>query len=219
MAIGYGSSIITKGAMFIVDIANAKCVSGSNTVEALSSDTNYHYGTPTIVNNGLVCNESQFIAVDNSTHNADRNTVSVVYRRDSAGSGEDIVINKENSWEIRDDGGALQWAIYTSNQAWFWYNTGVTISVGETAYIAITYDGTYIKTYKNGVLANTYTYPANGTLVSNSSYWKFNSRHATKTTIQNPGNHTLFHWVNYNKPLTGAEIEYNFKVLKERFNL
>lgn len=219
MATNYSPRVVTDSLEFVVDANNPKGVSGNNTFNLLTGDQNYNYGSPSVTSGGLYCNGSSFIAVDDGTYNFNYVTVSAVYKRNSNQGGEDIVFNKESVWELRDDNGNLQWAVYADNKVWFWQDTGVDIAVGETAAVCLSYDGNYVRFYKNGVLEQTYTYPSGGVLTTQSNYPKFNSRNTTKTSIQNPGDRTLYHWSLYSRALSDDEVAQNYAALRGRFGI
>ena len=112
------------------------------------------------------------------------------------------------------------WAVMASNQGWFWHDTGVNIDVGETAQVILTYDGDYVKFYKNGELIQSYSYPGGGVLGSQTScYPKLNSRGCTRSTVTNPGNHTFYQFRIYDRALTVEEAQQNFNAQKMKFGL
>ena len=168
----------------------------------------------------IICDgTNDFVYIDD-TLNMSYVTVSTVWTKDSsAGSAEHIVFNKENVWEIADANNNVSWAVKASNQNWFWRDTGYNLVIGQPLQVDLTYDGNYVKTYINGSLYDTYTYPANGTLVQSTSYPKLNSRHSTKTTWASGGNHTYYKFSVYNRALTAAEVSRNFNVMRHRFGI
>ena len=67
-----------------------------------------------------------------------------------------IIFNKENSYEWGlDNVGNLYWAIANVTPGWSWINSNVVVSAGVWTNLAMTYDGTNVRIYKNGVLAST----------------------------------------------------------------
>ncbi|MBL8535175.1 MAG: FG-GAP repeat protein, partial [Betaproteobacteria bacterium] len=69
-----------------------------------------------------------------------------------------IIVNREGEYEIaRFSDGTIRWAFSNANPGWAWIDTGVVAEEGEWTHIAIVYDRGTIQTYKNGVLAHTYT--------------------------------------------------------------
>jgi hypothetical protein len=225
MATSYQPKIITDGLVLCLDAGDRKSYSGSGNTwtDRSGNSISTLINAPTFTSNfggGIICEETdEFIASDDVTA-TDYVSVECWYTKDSEGSGEDIVWNKESCWELNDNDGNLSWAVMANNQGWFWYNTGVDIAVGETAHFVLTYDGNYVRFYKNGVLGSTYTYPSGGVLANQTScYPKLNSRHCTRTTVQNPGNHTFYQFRIYDRAITSAEVLQNFNATKRRFGL
>lgn len=73
------------------------------------------------------------------------------------GGGGPIIINKEGEYEVaRFNDGIIYWAIATANPGWTWISTGFTAPLNTWSHIAVTYDGSSIKTYANGTLIHTY---------------------------------------------------------------
>jgi hypothetical protein len=227
MAINYNRpQIVTNGLVLCLDAADIQSYGGSGSAWADRSGNGYDgelFNSPTFTSNfrgGITCLETdEFIALDNKVP-TDHVSVECWYTRDSSGSGEDIVFNKENCWELKDNGGDLQWAVYTNNQGWFWHNSTADIAVGETVHFVLSYDGNYVRSYKNGQKVQTYTYPSGGVLHAQTScYPKLNSRHCTRTTIQNSGNHTFYQFRIYDRALTDAEVLQNYNATRGRFGL
>ncbi len=226
MATGYNPKIVTDGLVVCLDAADRKSYPGSGTTWTDRSGNGYDgelFNSPTFTSNfrgGITCLETdEFIALDDKVP-TDYVSVECWYTRDSAGSGEDIVFNKESCWEINDNGGNISWAVMANNKSWFWNDSTADIAVGETIQFVLTYDGDYVKSYKNGELVQTYTYPSGGVLANQTScYPKFNSRNCTRTTIQNLGNHTCYQFRIYDRALTDAEITQNFNAQKTYFGL
>lgn len=224
MAFHYSPKIVTDGLVFALNFANPKSYPGTGTsINDLSRNTSaITVNSPSFITDyggGLQCSTNEFIVADDKVA-TNYVTVEVLYKRDANEGGEDIVFNKESTWELRDDNGNVQIALMASNQSWFWYDTGIDVAVGEIVHLAMVYNGNDIKTYKNGILEHTYNYPDGGILANQTTaYPKFNSRHATKTTVQNPGNRTCFVYNIYDRALTTSEVLQNFNAQKSRFGL
>ena len=72
----------------------------------------------------------------------------------SAGGG--IVVNKEGEYELaRYQDGTIRWAIADSTNSWNWVNTGYVVPQGQWTHLALTCDGSSVKTYANGQLVHT----------------------------------------------------------------
>ena len=219
-----GPNIVRDGLVLALNPASPRCYSGTGTVlnDLSKNSSAITVNTPTYITangGGLQCSTNEFIVADDLIP-TDYVTVEVFYKRDANEGGEDIVFNKESCWELRDDNNNVQIALMASNQSWFWYDTGIDVVVGEIVYLAMAYNGDDIKTYKNGTLAHTRDYPNGGILANQTSaYPKFNSRNAGKTSVQNPGNRTLFAYNIYNRALSATEISQNYNAQKSRFGL
>jgi hypothetical protein len=219
----YQAPIITDGLVTALDFSNLVSYErGNSSGYSLTGSVGFDsFNSPTDTSafgGGITCQETdEFIALDDKIA-TDYVSVECWWTRDSAGSGEDIVWNKESCWEIRDDGGNIRWALMANNKSWFWHDSTANISVGETVHFVLTYDGNYVKSYKNGELVQTYTYPSGGVLSSQTScYPKLNSRACTRTSVQNPGNHTFYQFRIYDRALTDEEIGHNYSATSLKF--
>jgi hypothetical protein len=219
-----GQNIVTNGLIMYWDTGNIDSYpTTGTTIYDLSGANNYGI----LVNGvsytnqfggGLDCDPTDEFIVCNNPLDTNYVSVELFYTRNSAaGNGDDIVVNKEGVWEIKDVGGSLEWAVMTNNQGWFWQPTGFTMSVGETAHIVLTYDGNTVKFYKNGSLYS-YTYPSGGVL-NTGAYPKFNSRGYGKFDIQYPGDRNMYIFRIYNRALTQSEVTQNYNAQKIRFGL
>ncbi len=75
-----------------------------------------------------------------------------------------MILNKENAWEygLQDGTGALQSALYTNT--WAWRGSSV-IPLNVWSHVVLTYDGSMVRHYVNGILVDSYSYT--GILVKN----------------------------------------------------
>lgn len=219
----YQGDIVTDGLIRALDFSNLVCYESGSTsgTDLTLNDTYTISNSPRYTSDfggGVHCDETnERIALDDNCA-TDYVTVECWYTRTAAGSGEDIVFNKESTWEVRDDGGNLRWALMANNKSWFWDSTGATIGVGETAQIVLTYDGNYVKFYKNGVLEDTYTYPSGGVLANqNATFPKLNARGTGSP--YNYGNHTFYQFRIYDRALSNSEVSQNFEAQRSIFGL
>lgn len=218
--------IVNNGLVTYFDAGNKNSYNGSGaTITDLSGRSNgTFFGSPSFssVDNGgaLTCNTSQTIAVDDKTQ-YDYFTIWAWIKWNSNGnSAESILFNKENTWEMRIDNGDMNWAINTNNQSWFWHDSGGNVTQGTPTFVAYSYGGSSVKTYKNNSLVESYTYPSGGVLANQSSAWpKFNSRDTNFGVGSYSGNNTLYTWAIYNRALTDAELLQSYNVTKGRFGL
>ena len=225
MAFFHSPQLVTSGLVTALDVANSKSYPGSGTtLYDLAGRANanlYNTSFSSAYKGGLICNGSgTTIAVTDVTATNYFTTCLFFMYNGNGPSGESILFNKEDCWEMRDDNGNINWAVYASNQSWFWYDTGIDISSGVPTFIALSYDGSAVRTYKNGVLGSTYNYPTGGVLANQTAaYPKFNSRGYNLGAGNYPGNNTLYNWTIYNRALTNDEISQNYNALKTRFGL
>jgi hypothetical protein len=224
MGMHHSPRIVRDGLVFALNFGDINCYPGSGTVinDVTRTSSAITVNSPSYITDfggGLQCSTNEFIVADDK-YATDYVTVDVVYKRDANEGGEDIVFNKESTWELRDDAGDVQIALMASNQSWFWYDTGINVSVGDLVQLTMVYNGNDVKTYKNGTLGHTYDYPDGGVLANQTTaYPKFNSRNANKTSVQNPGNRTCFVFNIYDRALTAAEVQYNYIAYKTRFGI
>ena len=221
----YQAPIVTDGLVTALDFSNlVSYESGDSSGYSLTGSVGFDlFNTPTdttAFGGGITCQETdEFIALDDKIA-TDYVSVECWWTRDSDGVGtsEDIVWNKESTWELRDDNGNISWALKADNKNWFWHDSTADIAVGETIHFVLTYDGNYVKSYKNGELVQTYTYPSGGVLEDQTScYPKLNSRNCTRTTVQNPGNHTFYQFRIYDRALTSTEVAHNYSATSLKF--
>jgi hypothetical protein len=207
------------------DVRNKNSYSGTGTsiIDLTGRSNGTLFGSPSFSSgdNGgsLTCNTSQTIAVDDKTQYNYFTTWGWI-KWNSNGAGESILFNKENSWEMRIDSGVMNWAVWADNQSWFWHDSGGRVTQSTPTFVAYSYGGNSVKTYKNGSLVETYSYPSGGVLANQSSAWpKFNSRDTNFGHGGSSGNNTLYTWAIYNRALTDTEILQTYNTTKSRFGL
>ncbi len=67
-----------------------------------------------------------------------------------------IIFNKESSYEwALDSSGQLCWAIDNTNPGWSWSCTTEYVGTDSLSHVALTYDGTAVVSYFDGIVANT----------------------------------------------------------------
>ena len=215
--------IVTDGLIRALDFSNLVCYESGSTsgTDLTLNDTYTINNSPRYTSDfggGVHCDETdERIALDDNCA-TNYVTVECWYTRTAAGSGEDIVFNKESTWEVRDDGGNIQWALMANNKSWFWWDSGADISVGETAQIVLSYGGSSVKFYKNGELIQTYNYPSGGVLGNqNTTFPKLNARGTGSP--YNYGNHTFYQFRIYDRALTDEEVGQNFNTKRNIFSL
>lgn len=211
--------------VFTLDAGIPASYSGSGTIwSSIGPVANRNFtlvGSPTFTSSGLqsyfTFNESQ-MAYCQDVCATNYCTVEIVFQK-YGDSPEDILFNKENTWEMKTDSNTVQWALYASNQSWFWQNTG-SISQNTTYYVALTYDGQFVRTYLNGRRREQYTYPWGGVLANQTSaYPKINARGTPQTNIDNPGFHRVYYFSLSSEVYNENEIQKNFGAFAPRWGL
>jgi hypothetical protein len=219
------NSIVTNGLVTYFDAGNKNSYSGTGTaITDLTDRSNGTlFGSPTFSSgdNGgsITCNTSQTIAVNDVTANNYFTTWAWI-KWNSNGPGESILFNKESTWEMRIDNGIMNWAVAANNVGWFWHDSGGRVTQSTPTFVAYSYGGSSVKTYKNGDLIETYAYTAGGVLASQgTAYPKFNTRDTNFGVGGSPGNNTLYNWAIYSVALLDSEILQIYNVTKRRFGL
>jgi VCBS repeat-containing protein len=75
-----------------------------------------------------------------------------------AGTGSQIIINKEGEYEmgINATTGEMIWAFDNIDPDWSWHNTGHYVQADEWTHLAVTYNNGVVETFADGVLVDTY---------------------------------------------------------------
>ena len=221
----YGGNIVTDGLIRALDFSNLVCYeSGStNGYDLTGNDTFDSFNTPTDIDDyggGIACNNTdEFIALADQTP-TDYVSAECWFRRDNNDGGENIIFNKESSWEVKEQGGGLYWALMANNKSWFWDYSNADIAVGEVCQIVLTYDGDTVKFYKNGIQTDTYDYPNGGVLSAQTScYPKLNSRSCGRTASSSLGNMSYFQFRVYDRAISAGEVLQNYNAQKSKFGL
>jgi len=83
-------------------------------------------------------------------------------------SHENMIFNKEQTYQWAIINGTLRWALETS-VPWIWHDTGIPIPVNQWTHLALTYDSQNVTVYGNGILLSTLVHPQGGNLKVNDS--------------------------------------------------
>ena len=153
-------------------------------------------------------------------------SIDIMYKASGQPGDYAIIYNKENCWEISRRSNTsttsdIWWAVWANNQSWFWDNAQCTINVGQWYHLVLTYDGNYVKFYKNGQQTDSYTYPSGGILNNQTSCWpKLASRSCDQTTATSypcPGGYAYFRI--YSIALTPTMIQQNYNYARSKYGI
>lgn len=72
----------------------------------------------------------------------------------ASNTGSYTILNKEGEYEVAIQNGQIVWAIANSLPGWNWAYSGYVPAVGSWTHIAVTYDGSTVRTYANDSLVN-----------------------------------------------------------------
>jgi hypothetical protein len=162
----------------------------------------------------IVFEENQ-IAYCSNVVASDFVTVECTFTKKNNSTGEDVLFCKDNSWEVRTTGNQLYYKVRRQGFNWFIIDPDIKISL-DTAYtVALSYNGYGANLYMDGVLVHQANNKVLGRTTSsqvgilsnkNTSPPKINSGGASPTTIENPGNHMIYSFNIWGKPLSNTEI-------------
>ena len=77
-----------------------------------------------------------------------------IYPKAITNPGTNIIINKENEWEMGIRNGMLAVATRNTVPGWNWVSSGTAIAADQWTHVAVTYDGANYVFYVNGVMVN-----------------------------------------------------------------
>lgn len=88
-----------------------------------------------------------------------------IFPRGPGGTYGGVILNKEGEYAlVRRPDGTIGWSLANANPGWASVATTVTAPQNTWTHIAMTYDGTDVKIYKNGSLASIQTYAGGGAI-------------------------------------------------------
>jgi len=164
-------------------------------------------------------NGDQMAQCENVCNDLEYNSIECIFRKFD-NSPEDILYNKESTWEAKTDTDTFQWAWQTTDRSWFWSSTGA-ITRNEWYHSMVTYDGNRVRTYINGRLRqeDTANYENGKLMQTHVSYPKINSRGADRGQFSNTGHHDVALFVVYDRPLDDYEVHHNYMCCSQRFGI
>jgi len=227
MALGHSPLITTNGMILCYDAANIKSYPGSgSTLTDLSTTINTAtlFNTPTFStnNNGTLV----YDGVDDYAQATTNPNIT------SAASFE-VVVNTElgspyaSNWMFGIEGcyrftytsSTIQWVCATVNNSWYAVGTYVGANVtpvGSWKHFVVTYTGTRLQIYTNGILTSTSTSDISGNILTGGNPFQIGKSLAGNVSY-GKGNIPLLRC--YNRLLTDVEIQANFNAVRGRYGI
>jgi hypothetical protein len=222
----YGSittGIIADGLVFNMDPANRASYPRTGTIitNTISNQNGTFHGSPTFQNafNGIIDFDGTDDYID-TNFNTDSDYISFIFwaYRD-AGVNDGTYLSRwgtSSNWSyiVREDSSNnLKIQLRCSNGNII-TNTNMSLSTGDWNCYAVTFDGTIVRIYKNGIQIT--TEDLDGVLKTSTPDLFIGDR---STLSQAPLNGQMGAIHIYNRALSANEILYNYNALKGRFGL
>ena len=136
-------------------------------------------------------------------------SIEVYFSVEGQAGANQILYNKENTWELSTGASQFQWAWQAENSSWEWVTVPGWAGIGTKVHLVQAYDTDFnLRTYVNGSLVQT-----NGAAIGNApirtalSYWpKINMRNDAQTDTGDPGNHNIYRFTMWNRALNQTEV-------------
>lgn len=220
-----GPRVISDGLIFCVDFSTTRCREENDYMDLVTKTNCIHELCPTVIEDGIHCAEftkSPVSSIQNNNVNIDpiletgeltfECLVKITQAGDLIGFGG---YHPYWGYTVRCNfnNGYLRPYLYYQNSSGAWqsgYGLSMALSLGEWTYIAITYDGTDQKLYKNGELKYTETLDPTG---STGSVGGQDRVRCGVNGWGSPDGHFSFLKV-YKRALTQEEISHNYNVAK-----
>ncbi|MBB3207905.1 CSLREA domain-containing protein, partial [Rhodopirellula rubra] len=100
-----------------------------------------------------------YVAITSSPELTMSNTMTMEawVRPDASANTDRMILNKEGEYEMSVDAdGSIKWAFANSDPGWAWHDTNYTLTDGEWAHVAVSYNNGTVSTYVNGELVEVY---------------------------------------------------------------
>ncbi|EMI46059.1 LamG-like jellyroll fold domain-containing protein [Rhodopirellula sp. SWK7] len=100
-----------------------------------------------------------YVAIASSPELTMSNTMTMEawVRPDASANTDRMILNKEGEYELSVDAdGSIKWAFANSDPGWAWHDTNYTLTDGEWAHVAVSYNNGTVSTYVNGELIEVY---------------------------------------------------------------
>ena len=221
MGLMHGTNIVKDGLVFQVDAANPRSYpgSGTNIKNLINSVNGTFHGSPTFQNafNGIIDFDGTDDYID-TNFNTDSDYISFIFwaYRD-AGVNDGTYLSRWGSgsnWSIivrEDSSNNLKIQLQCSNGNTIG-NTDMSLSTGDWNCYAVTFDGTIVRIYKNGIQNTTQNLA--GVLKTGTPDLFIGDR---STLSQSPLNGQIGPLLIYNRALSAGEVKQNYNAMKARF--
>lgn len=224
-----GIPIVTNGLILHYDAGNSVSYPGSGAVIgdlSPSSNTGILGGSPTyntnyggtLVFDGVV----QYIQPQTRPTLTNQMTIEIWCNLDTVVSNDKWLVGVEYSYRILYNGTGLQFVVQTTNNGWYSAGTfaiaTTTSHINNNCHIAVTYNGSRLKFYINGILVNTTSTNISGNLNSNTNPYLI-MFDGSGTAGIDYGKGKIYQNRLYNIALSDAEILNNFNANKSKFGL
>lgn len=225
MSVVYNPSSITNNLLFCFDAGNVKSYPGSGTTVSDITQNGY---TGTLVNSptyttdgqgGITFNGSnQYMTVAQNTPSLSQLSIELVGKFGTPSPhASGFIIGRSSSYRVLYSPAAIDWVCSTTNNGW--YTTGTTLGTSITAsnwnHLVCTYDGTNLRIYVNGVLANTTASTISGNVTGGSNLQMMQSDAGNVSY----GNGTIAIARVYSSALSLANVQQNFNAFRTRFGI
>jgi len=212
MALHRGPKIITDGLVLCLDAADRKSYSGSGTIwYDRSGNKNNATLTGSPINNGnkfYMNGSSQFAEVTLATGTA--RTVDIVYKLYNPAGGYGPLWRTQD-WCERIFSSSIN-VIPSSSTYYYVYGPDSSTSIINIAY---SFNGTSLKSYKNGSLISDVT--MNSSMISSTYSYRFGNQSSGSTNAYIEMD--LYYVRFYNRQLSNAEVLQNFTAQRGRFGI
>lgn len=223
-----GIPIVTNGLILHYDAGNSVSYPGSGAVigdlspsanNGILTGTTYNtnYGG-TLIFDGVI----DYISPQSTPTLTNKMTLEIWCNLDTVVSNEKWLVGVEYSYRILYNGTGLQFVVQTTNNGWYSpgsYSVVTTTShINNNCHIAVTYNGSNLRFYINGVLVNTTTTAISGNLNSIANPYVI-MKDGSGTAGIDYGKGKIYQNRLYNIALTDAQILSNFNFNKSKFGL